>query len=262
MVLTGVPGLIWEILQNHLFDLWWGPEQMKINWCFIDHRGHDSIPFHFMWNRISPKHNFVFFFSWVAGRHPGIQTQSTVLPLYWNIMVCYQCLLIAWYHFRRSKALIVSSNTSFLFETFMWKRHLSGPSLAGREIRDSSLTLPVGQKLHQEIFNLAKPERKANQHPMAHQIPMMNSYVPIYNIYIYILILMHQLQKIGSRCSTHKLKTHYSGLARRFPTQLTHGCLITNRLSDWLKGVHSCDLVIWGSRVHQSHLASSHPSGL
>lgn len=46
---------------------------------------------------------------------------------------------------------------------------------------------------------------------------------------------MHQLQKIGSRCSTHKLKTHYSGLARRFPTQHTHGCLITNRLSDWLK---------------------------
>ena len=178
MVLTGVPGLIWEILQNHLFDLWWGPEQMKINWCFIDHRGHDSIPFHFMWNRIPPKHNFVFF-SWVAGRHPGIQTQSAVLPLYWNIMVCYQCLLIAWYHFRRSKALIVSSNTSFLFETLMWKRHLSGPSLGGREIRDSSLTLPVGQKLHQEIFNLAKPERKANQHPMAHQIPMMNSYVHI-----------------------------------------------------------------------------------
>ena len=260
MVLTGVPGLIWEILQNHLFDLWWGPEQMKINWCFIDHRGHDSIPFHFMWNRIPPKHNFVFF-SWVAGRHPGIQTQSAVLPLYWNIMVCYQCLLIAWYHFRRSKALIVSSNTSFLFETLMWKRHLSGPSLAGREIRDSSLTLPVGQKLHQEIFNLAKPERKANQHPMAHQIPMMNSYVPIYNIHIYF--------NFDASIAENRIKVFHPQVknplfrAGKEIPHATHPWLFNHQqIIGLVKKIHSCDLVIWGSRVHQSHLASSHPSGL
>ena len=163
--------LIWSMVGT-----WANENQLMLYWS--QGSWQHIISFHV--ESYTPKTQLCFFFSWVAGRHPGIQTQSTVLPLYWNIMVCYQCLLIAWYHFRRSKALIVSSNTSFLFETLMWKRHLSGPSLAGREIRDSSLTLPVGQKLHQEIFNLAKPERKANQHPMAHQIPMMNSYVHIF----------------------------------------------------------------------------------
>lgn len=182
-------------------------------------------------------------------------------------MVCYQCLLTAWCHFRRSKALIVSSNTSFLFETLMWKRHLSGPSLAGREIRDSSLTLPVGQKLRQEIFNLAKPERKAHQYPMAHQIPMMNSYVPIYNIHIYYNFDASIAENRINVFHPQVKNPLYSGLARRFPT--THPWLFNHQQIIGL--VKKCILVILWSGVpgfiratwrHPIHQGYSQPSDL